>query len=390
MRTPHPAPPRMMPAPPLAPSLAPALALLALALAPVLVTPAAALDLPFGRQPATPQPAAPRPVVTEIVAANDPVLGLSIPGVITAATEVQMAFQTLGRMIGRPVDVGDRVVAGQVLARLDPEDLAGNTHAAEASLAAAQVNLTTARNTAERARSLSERNVASAAQLEQAEQALSAARSAVDQAQARLESARDAEGFAVMTAPISGVVSAVRATPGAVVAAGDPILTLSSEDDLEATIDLTEAQLQGVERGTECLISRDRQAEDPVRGHVSRISPVADRQTRTRRVYIALPPGSGFRLGSLIRARRADDSTAVLTVPAEALVAGPSPDQGFVWVVRRTGPDAATVTRRQVATGARSGGRVEVTQGLAPGDEVVIRGVNSLTEGQQVGRKVDP
>ena len=362
---------------------------LALALALGLAAPAVALELPFGRDTAPAAAPAPRPVVTEIVAPNDSAPGRSVPGVITAATEVQMAFQTLGRMIARPVDVGDRVDAGQVLARLDPEDLAGNTRAAEASLAAAQVNLTTARNTAERARSLSERNVASAAQLEQAEQALSAARSAVDQAQARLESARDAEGYAVMTAPISGVVSAVRATPGAVVAAGDPILTLSSEDELEATIDLTETQLQGIERGTECLIFRDHQADEPVRGRVNRISPVADRQTRTRRVYITLPPGSSFRLGSLVRVRRADDSTAALTVPAEALVAEP-PGGVAVWIVRRSGPDAATVTRRTVTIGARIGARIEVTEGLAPGDEVVIRGVHSLAEGQQVGRKVEP
>lgn len=367
-----------------------------LACALALAAPAAsALDLPFGRTPPPVEAAAPRPVVTEIVARNGGALGRSVPGVIAAATEVQMAFQTLGRMIERPVDVGDRVAAGDVLARLDPEDLAGNTRAAAASLTAAEVNLTTARNTADRVRSLSERNVAPAAQLEQAQQALSAALSAVDQARARLESARDAEGYAVMAAPISGVVSAVRATPGAVVAAGDPILTLSSEDDLEATIDLTETQLQGIARGTECLIWRDRETEEPVRGHVNRISPVADRQTRTRRVYITLPSGSGFRLGSLIRVRRAADASDALTVPVEALVARPSGDNdSAVWVVRRTGPDAATVTLQPVVTGGQAGGqmaaRVEVTQGLAAGDEVVIRGVNSLTEGQQVGRRVNP
>ena len=63
------------------------------------------------------------------------------------------------------------------------------------------------------------------------------------QARARLESARDAEGHAVMTAPIDGVVSAIRAAPGAVVAAGDPVLRLSSENELEARVDLTAAEL---------------------------------------------------------------------------------------------------------------------------------------------------
>ena len=104
----------------------------------------------------------------------------------------------------------------------------------------------------------------------------------MEQARARVESARDAERFAVMTAPIAGVVTAVRAAPGAVVAAGDPILTLSSEDAVEARIDLTEAELAGVKPGAEFLVWRDHVTDDPVRGRVKRISPVADRLTRAK------------------------------------------------------------------------------------------------------------
>lgn len=348
---------------------------------------AGAFTLPFGPARAD-LPAAPRPIVTEIVTDCDrSPMGRSIPGVITATTEVQMAFQTLGRMIERRVDVGDRVNRGDLLARLDPEDLAGATRSAEAMLAAAEVNLTTASNSAARARSLMDRDVASAVQLEQAEQALSAARSTVEQARSRVESARNAEGFAVMTAPIAGVVTAVRTTPGAVVAAGDPILTLSSEQAVEARIDLTEPELAGVAPGTEFLVWRDHAVEEAVRGRVDRISPVADPQTRTRRVHVSLPPGTGFRLGSLIRAGRATKGAVRLTVPAAALL--DRPEGPAVWTVDRQG-DTARVALQPVATGARLGSRIEVTEGLAPGAEVVVRGVNSLTEGQPVGRRVQP
>lgn len=361
---------------------------LLLALCVAAAAPAGALTLPFApaRQDAPDPP--PRPVVSEIVTdGEDRPVGRSIPGVIAAATEVQMAFQTLGRMIERPVDVGDRVGKGDVLARLDPEDLAGATRAAEAALAAAEVKLTTASNTAARTRALLDRDAASAAQVEQADQARSAARSAVEQAKARLESARNAEGFAVMTAPIPGVVSAVRAAPGAVVAAGDPILTLSSENALEARIDLTETELAGLAPDAEFLVWRDHDTAQGVRGRVSRISPVADALTRTRRVHIDLPPGAGFRLGSLIRAGRVISRRARMTVPVPALIEGP---QGTaVWVVLRDG-DGAHVSRQPVATGARLGDRVEVMEGLAPGAEVVIRGIHSLAEGQPVGRRVRP
>ena len=358
---------------------------LALALAP---PPAAALSLPFlgGGAPEAAPPAPPRPVVTEIVQ-DTAAGGRSIPGVVAAATEVRMAFQTLGRMIERPVDIGDRVAQGDLLARLDPEDLSGKVRAAEAGVAAAEVTLTTARNAAERARALARRNVASTAELEQAEQALAAAESTVAQSVARLESARDAESFAVMTAPMAGVVSAVTAAPGAVVSAGDPILTLSSESRLEATIDLPEAQLSDIRRGTEYLVWRDSVGAQPIRGTVDRIAPVADVQTRTRRVYITLPDDSGLRLGSLIRVRRAGADARRLTVPVAAVVA--TPTGPAVWVVTRQG-DAASVTLTPVTLGAEAAPRVEVTDGLAAGAEVVIRGVNSLSEGQAVGRRVEP
>ncbi|KGJ19412.1 efflux RND transporter periplasmic adaptor subunit [Paracoccus sanguinis] len=383
--------------------------------------PAGALELPFlGKGEAeAPPPAPPRPVVTEF-AADTAAFNRSIPGVVAAVTEVRMAFQTLGRMTARPVDVGDRVAQGDLLARLAPEDLEGGVRAAEAAVAAAEVNLTTAENTAERARALASRNVASTAQLEQAEQGLAAAQSAVAQTRAQLESARNAEGFAVMTAPIAGVISDVQAAPGAVVAAGDPIMTLSSEDRLEARIDLTETQLRGLAPGDPFTIWRDpateagraeaegqgaevsdpaqaasaatAQTSPPVEGIVSRIAPVADAQTRLRRVHLALPMAvgetSGLRIGSLIRARRAGADALRLTVPAAAVVVGPDGGAG-VWTVTRQG-EGGTVALTPVTLGATEGGRTEVTGGLTPGAEVVVRGVHSLTQGQAVGPRVAP
>ncbi|HRO16511.1 MAG TPA: efflux RND transporter periplasmic adaptor subunit, partial [Paracoccus sp. (in: a-proteobacteria)] len=82
---------------------------------------ALALALPWGTPERAPAPP-PRPVVTEIVT-DAPLPAQSWPGVIAASTDVEMAFRTLGRIVERPVDIGDRVEAGAVLARLDPEDL---------------------------------------------------------------------------------------------------------------------------------------------------------------------------------------------------------------------------------------------------------------------------
>ena len=102
--------------------------------------PAGAFDVPawlrFGAQAERAVPV--RPVVSDIVEDRGEDENW-IPGVVASRTQVTMAFQTLGRMTARRVDLGDRVREGEVLAELAAEDLAATTRAAEAALASAEV-----------------------------------------------------------------------------------------------------------------------------------------------------------------------------------------------------------------------------------------------------------
>lgn len=345
--------------------------------------------------------AAPRPVVTEIMT-EMPAASRAFAGVIAARTEAQLAFQTLGTMIARDVAVGDLVKSGTIVARLDPEDLQSAVRAAEAAVNAAEVQKNTAAATARRTRALQERNVASTAQLEQADRALASAEAAAQQAKSQLARARDAESFATITAPFDGVVTAVFKEVGTVVSAGDPVLTLASDTAREAVIDLPEPLLEGLEPGTPFAVSPDRDPGQILRARVDRIEPLADAATRTRRVHLALEDGVKLRLGALVRAHRAEGAGAILTLPVAALL-DPSPGGPVsastppaaaaggsarqIWVVIRAG-DQAHVTARAIVVGPEWMGRVEVLSGLAPGEEVVVRGVHSLAEGQAVGRAV--
>src|SRR5690606_4480886 len=110
------------------------------------------------------------------------------------------------------------------------EDLEASTRAARAAVDAAEVQLSTARTTLERTQALTERNVATAAQLEEAQRMMASAQAAADQAHSELVQAQDAEGFSRMIAPFDGVISAVHVAPGTVVGAGEPVLELSAED----------------------------------------------------------------------------------------------------------------------------------------------------------------
>lgn len=348
--------------------------------------PAAAFELPWGGGKAEPAPMPPRPIVSEIVSASDD-QDRSIPGAIAAKNQVTLGFQTLGRVVQRDVDLGDEVASGQLLARLDPEDLTGDVRAAQASLDAVLVQLSTAEATAERVRALAARNVASEAQLEQAEQALASAQAAVDQAQSELLRAQDTAGYTDLTAPFAGVISEVYENAGAVVQAGAPIVQLSAEDEQEALIDLPEAALATLPQDPSFLIWQENTPEVTVRATIDRIDPMADSATRTRRLHLALEEGAHFRLGALIRARLNEEEHTQLTLPDAAVLVRDGDE--FVWRVSRDGA-AASVSLVPVDTEGLLNGRLTVISGIGAGDEIVTRGIHSLTDGQQVGRRVAP
>lgn len=354
----------------------------------MLTSPASALDLPWLAAPASEKLAPPRPVVTEIVDGRVNAQR-AIPGVIGARIEVVLGFQTLGRVIQRTADVGDVVRKGDVLAEIDPDDLRGNVVAAEAAVEASSVRLQTAAANAERTRELARRNVASTAQLEQDENALAAAAAAFSQAQSELIRARDAEGFAKMSAPFDGIISDVFVNTGAVVSAGQPVMQLSADDELEAVIDLPESALTDVDPGDGFQVwSSDIAAPEPITAAVRLIEPMADAATRTRRVHLTLAEKGRFRLGTLILARPASDGVQAITVPVSALHI--KEEQPHVWLVTMLEGHRVVTLLQVTTTGPVVSDRIVVAHGLSLGDEIVIRGVNSLTPGQPVGASVAP
>lgn len=336
---------------------------------------------------AQPPSASLRPVVTEILA-DAPPSERSVPGVITARTEVILGFQTLGRVVSRLVEVGDTVVEGQQLAAIDPDDLQGNVTAADAAVQAALVQLNTTQATTERTRQLAQRNVVSTARLEQAENALASAEAAYVQAQSELISAHDAEGFANLLAPFDGVISEVMINAGAVVSAGQPVLRLSAADELEAVIDLPQSALANMKSGQPYQVWSESDKDHPLPASLRMIGPIADAATRTRRVHLSLAQDQGLRLGALIRAHPTPTGQKTLTIPLSAI--RQQDGQPHVWVVQTKGIARFVQLRPILTTGPVIGQRITLLSGLNEGDEIITRGVNSLTEGQPVGPGIAP
>ncbi|UOA25776.1 efflux RND transporter periplasmic adaptor subunit [Pseudosulfitobacter sp. DSM 107133] len=351
---------------------------LVLTLLAALVTPALASD------DATPAPDTPRPVVSEIVDAHASYRSRFV-GIVGARTETDLGFLLAGTLAERPVETGDLVQKGAVLARLDPEDLDADVRAAEAGVQVAMAQLRAARDAENRARELLSRGTDSATRLEDAERALTGAIATVEQSRAALAQARDMRSFATLTAPQDGVIIETDVEAGASVSAGQRVVVLASTDMREITLDVTERDAAALNVGLLFDVTLAANTDVTAQAALRRIDPVAATSTRTRRVHLTLQdPPDGFRLGALVRVSPATTAALDITLDHSAVL---DPEGSpAVWMVSRSADGATgTVHRTPVGLGRRFGPRVRITSGISAGDEVVTKGIHSLEEGQTVG-----
>jgi membrane fusion protein, multidrug efflux system len=344
-----------------------------------LLVPALALML-VSCKPAEKPVAEVRPVRTVTVAkaaTDEPVI---LTGHIQAQDEVALAFRIGGRMVERMVNVGDRVGAGQVIAKLDPENELNNRRSAEAALTAAQGQLNYARNHFDRQRQLLANGHTTRARFDQAQKALQNAQAGVDNAQAQLQIARDRVGYATLTADGSGTVTARGAEPGEVVQAGQMIVRLARQGGLDAVFDVPAQVLRSAPAGSQISV---RLADDPsvtATGQVREVAPQADPVTRTFEVKVALnDPPATMRLGATVIGSVTVKSAPAIEIPASALTQFNR--EPAVWIVD---PKNHTVSLRNIELARHDPEAVVVAQGLDTGDIVVTAGVQALHPGEKV------
>jgi RND family efflux transporter MFP subunit len=189
-----------------------------------------------------------RPVKVATVAYASTAETRDFVGVIRARTESALGFRVAGKLVERPVDVGDRVTAGQVVARLDRTDLALQVRSAEAELDAARSSYAQAKSDEARYASLRSRGFAPVAEYERKKTALDAAASRVEQARQSLDLARNQLAYGDLVADADGVVVSVGAEPGQVVATGQTVVTVARDGPREAEVALPESWLAEARR----------------------------------------------------------------------------------------------------------------------------------------------
>ncbi len=286
----------------------------------------------------------------------------------TATLEAEREARVVPRLGGTIVELfveeGDRVKAGEPLARIDDDRY-------RLSLAQAEANVRRLEQDFRRSQEMQARDLISAEAFERAKFEYEAQRAQFDLAKLELS-------HATITSPIDGVVSERMIKVGNTVNTSEPAFVVTSMDTLLATLHVPERELSRLAAGQPAHISVDALAGRRFEGRIQRISPVVDPTTGTFRTTVevtsdgALKPGMFGRVNIVYDVR---DNT--LLVPVEAVLAEDARTSLFVVV-------DGEAQRREVEVGYRNNGSVEIRAGVTEGESVVVTGQASLRDKTKV------
>ena len=369
-----------------------------------LVTVAVIVILLVGRNSvATVEVATARPAPTDGAATV-----LNASGYVEPRRKATVSSKITGKVIEVLVDEGMIVEKGQVLARLDDSDAQrrydatrADRNVARAAIEELDVNLADAERTLRRINELRAQGVASVQDLDSATAAVDAiranldfARASLDAADARLAvAAQDLENYTIR-APFSGVAVSKDAQPGEMVSpvsAGGGftrtgISTIVDMTSLEIEVDVNESHIAKVHPGQPADAVLDAYPKWHIPATVRTIIPTADRQKATVKVRLTfdeLDPRILPDMGVKVAFREIVDEEQSSSTPAQSLIPQPAVrDDGGQTVVFVIEDD--TVDRRAVSVGRAVGGDVEIMAGVTPGDQVVVSGLDGLSDGQKV------
>jgi RND family efflux transporter MFP subunit len=345
----------------------------------VLALAAAAPSL-FGQSAGAGPPAAGRPALTVTVVQPQTVelaQTVSANGGLFAWQEASIGAEGNGwRLADVRVNVGDRVRRGQVLATFATELAQAEVAQSRAAVAEAEAMLAEATSNAQRARELQPSGVLSAQQTNQILTAERTAQARVEaiRAAARVQQLRLAQ--AQVLAPDDGVISSRSATLGAVVASGQELFRLIRQGRLEWRAEVSATDLPRIRPGQAVQVTLAGGATVP--GRVRMVGPTVDTATRNGLVYVdLLQPGNAL-AGMFARGEFDVGRSSALTLPQSAVLLR----EGFSYVFL-VGADGR-VSQTKVSVGRRSGERIEIAAGLAPGARVVAAGAAFLADGDLV------
>jgi RND family efflux transporter MFP subunit len=320
------------------------------------------------------------PADTAVVVQGPITAGPALSGTLTATEEATVRAQLSGTVLEAEVEPGERVGAGQVLARLDTAALQDALQSSRSAVTTARSQLSLARREEERQRALVAAGAVARRNVETAEQQTVAARAQLSQAQTQLAQAQEQLGNTRITAPFAGVVSEKPFSVGDVVQPGTALYTIVDPSSLELEAAVPAGQLAALRIGAPVTFTVNGLGERAFEGRITRINPAVDPQTRQVRVYAEIPNTGGELVAGLFaEGRIAAQERDGLTVPADAI--DRTMQRPAVLVVRE-----GKVRRVDVQIGLRDeqAQRVEIRRGVQAGEVVLVGAAQEIPPGTAV------
>lgn len=346
---------------------------------------------------ATAPPAMPAPEVRTVTVRTEPVeFTTELPGRTSASAVAEIRPQVTGLILDRKFEEGSDVRAGNLLYQIDPAPYRSAWEQAAAALQTAEANIPALRSRAERIAGLAKIRAAGQQDADDAKAALLRGEATVAAAKAALESARINLAYTPLCAPISGrigrsnvtigaMVTAYQPTPLAVIQQLDPIyvdVTQSSADLLKLRTALESGTLKADQsRKARVKLLMEDGTPYPLEGTFQFRDVTVDPSTGSVMLRMTFPnPRHVLLPGMYVRAivtEGVDDAT--ILVPQQGVTRNPK-GQAIAWIV---GP-GDKVEERVLEVGRAIEDRWVVTKGLAPGDRVIVEGLQKVRPGAPV------
>ena len=311
-----------------------------------------------------------RPARTIRVSDTAELSGRIFPGRAEAILAVDIAFEVPGQLVERPIDVGDNVKKGQVLAKLDPRDYANDVESAKARLKRATAYL-------ERIEQASTSGAVS-------KQDLTDAQAQFEVAEADLRIKQKALAETEIVARFDGSIAAIYVENYQNVQSKQPVVRMMDLSEIELKIDIPEKLIMLIKEVGNITVAFDAYPNQPVPAAIKEIGKEASATTRTYPVTLSMKQPETFKIlpgmtgQATGGARTSTTAEGTVQIPGEAIVE--EAGTHYVWVVDET---SMTVKRTAVVP-VKANSMGMLVQGLEKGQRVVSAGAHNLAEGQKI------
>src|SRR6266403_2342297 len=331
-----------------------------------------------------------------VVARTDPQSSVLLTGsgyIVTRHKYIIIGTKVLGQIVAEPIEEGQHIKIGDLLAQIDDRDYQAQLRQAAAARDLSESNRRLARAKAERARQLFGTGIISKDEYETATNVAEVAQAALTRDTAAVEYAKFLVNQCLITSPINGIVLQKYRELGDTINFGGQIQAgggatdiaqLADTDDMRAEVDINEADIAKVGIGSPAAVALDSYPDKQFDAALVKVYPAADRQKGTVKIEVQISrpdlqiikPEMSAKVSFLVpKMKNADEPR--LTVPKSAIHTEGT--ESYVWIVRDGMAKRATIVRgREVETG------VEVTQGVEDGDVVIIAAAVALKDGLRV------